>query len=187
MDTRIYNPPQLAKPCEVCVTPWSFQSLGIPLYVMNSTTPAAAAWLAAGLVTFVPFTIPEPMTVTKLFYGIGAAAGNVDMGLYNEDATRIVSVGSTAAAGANDVHVLDVADTVLNRGRYYIALVCDTVTTLTVFRTAPAAPIGQALGLLEQAGVTLPLSTGASPATFAKYTRASVPMMGLQGYRTFGP
>lgn len=182
-----YSPAILGRPAEVTINSWSYQSLGTPLFATNSTSPAAAAWLAAGLVIYVPFAVPEAVTVTKLFYGIGAAAGNVDMGIYDEAGVLIVSKGSTVAAGANVLHLLDVTDTALARGRYYCALVADTVTTLTIFRTAPVAGIAQSLGLLEQAGVTLPLSTGASPATFAKFTRASVPLVGLQGYRSVGP
>ena len=98
-----------------------------------------------------------------------------------------MSAGSTLAAGSNNIHVLEITDTVLARGAYYMALVADTTTTLTIGRISPAAGIAQSLGLLEQASVTLPLATNASPATFAKYTRASIPYLGVQGYRTIGP
>jgi len=179
--------PELARPGEVIITPTTEQSLGVAAYRASMTGWAAAAWPAANLVIFVPFYVPEPVTVTKLFAAIGVASGNIDLGIYAEDGTRLVSKGTTAAAGATDLQVLDVTDTVLARGTYYMAMVCDTVTTLTVLSVAPAAGILQAFGLLEQAGITMPLSTGASPATFAKYTRAYLPMMGVQGYRTFGP
>ena len=154
---------------------------------MAQTTVAVAAWPAAGLVIFYPFGIPEAMTVTKLLYGVGGANGNVDAGIYLPNGTLVVSAGTTAAAGSANVTALDITDTVLARGVYYMAFVCDTVTTLTIYSKAPAVGIGQSLGLLEQASVTLPLATHASPATFAKYTRAYVPYVGLQGYRTVGP
>lgn len=183
----LYSPPMLARPGEVTINPWSYQSIGTSLYAQLLGNPAAAAWPAAGLVIFVPFWIPEATTFTKIAFGVGVAAGNVDAGIYAEDGTRSVSVGTTAAAGSSVIQTLDITDTSLARGRYYMALVADTVTTLTIYRSAPAAGIPQSFGLLEQAGVTLPLSTGASPATFAKYTRAFVPLVAVQGYRTLGP
>lgn len=180
----------LAPPGQIVILPLSAQSIGPLLWTMGqvtSSTPGAAAWPASGLVIYIPFWVPEPMLVTKMMWVNGANAGNVDLGIYAEDGTLLVSSGSIAPAGGAIVQVTDVADTLLARGRYYMAMVADTVTTLTLGRYAPAAGLCQAMGLLEQASVTLPLSTGASPATFAKYTRAYVPMFGLQGYRTLGP
>lgn len=181
-----YHPLPAQRPGEVVVSPWSMQSIGVPMYTGGSLTIAAAAWPAIGLVIYVPFSVPEPVLVTKLWWGVGAAAGNLDCGLYQEDGTLIVSTGTTAAAGSAAVQSVDITDTLLARGAYYMALVADTTTTLTIERSAPAAGILQSYGLLEQASVTLPLATNASPATFAKYTRAYVPLFGLQGYRTVG-
>lgn len=177
----------LARPGEVIITPASYQSLGTALFRMNQAGASATAWPAAGLVIFVPFWIPEPVTFYKMFVAVAVSAGNFDAGIYAEDQTRLVSIGTTAAAGTNDTQVFDITDTTLARGRYYMAIVADTVTTLTVRAKLPAAGIAQSLGLLEQASVTLPLSTGASPATFAKYTRAYIPLFGVQSYRTLGP
>lgn len=180
-------PASKVRPGEVILDPWSYQSLGLVLQRMNTAGPLAVAWPAAGLVIFVPFWVPEPVTITKLFMGVGAAAGNLDCGIYAEDQTRLVSAGTTAAAGTIDLQVFDIADTTLARGRYYMAGVASTVTTLTLMASVPLQGICQSLGLLEQAGITLPLSTGASPATFAKYTRAYMPLIGAQGYRSIGP
>jgi hypothetical protein len=180
--------PALARPGEVIITPYSYQSLGVALRTMAQTDPAAAAWPAANLVIFVPFWVPEAVTMTKMFYGIGASGtANLDMGIYAEDGTRLVSSGSVAASGSTTTQVIDITDTTLARGRYYMAMEADTVTTFTAFSKAPAVGICQALGLLEQASVAIPLSTNASPATFAKYTRAYIPFVGVQGYRTVGP
>lgn len=183
-----YAPASLFAAGEVNINPWSWQSLGQSLYLLAQTGPSAGAWPASGLVIFVPFTVPEPVTITKVWWAKGAIAGNVDAGIYATDGTLLVSAGTTAvSAGANQVQVVDITDTTLGAGTYYMAMCADTTTTLTIDRVSPAAGICQGLGLLEQAGVTLPLSTGASPATFAVYTRAFIPRFGLQGYRAVGP
>lgn len=175
------------RPGEITINPWSMQSLGVPLYTIGQGAIGAAVWPAAGVVIFVPFRVPEPIVCTEMFWGVGAASGNLDCGIYKEDGTRLVSAGSTAAAGSSTIQVVAIASTTLARGRYYMALVADTGATLTVYRAAPVAGIAQSYGLLEQTSVTLPLSTNANPAVFAKYTRAYVPFVGIQGYRTVGP
>ena len=183
-----FQPPMLARPGEVTITPWSEHSLGLALMRMGQT-PTSAAWLAAGLVIYVPFRVAGPMVVTKLMLGIGSpnAGALCDIGIYDPNGNLLVSAGSTVPSVSVAMQVVDVADTVLARGTYYLAAVTDTIATLTIYRASPAAGIPQSLGLLEQASVTLPLSTGASPATFAKYTRASIPLVGLQAHRGIGP
>lgn len=184
----MFTPPALGR-SDFLILPLSSQSVGSAIWNMGqvtSSTPSAAAWPAANLVIYTPFWVPEAVTITKLLWVNGAVAGNVDVGVYAEDGTRLVSIGSTAVSGANAIQVADVTDTAIARGRYYTAMVADTITTLTIGSYVPAAGICQAIGLLEQAGVTLPLSTNASPATFAKYTRAYIPMLAVLGHRTFG-
>lgn len=184
----LYTPPSLARPGEITITPWSYQSLATSMFTMTATAPVANAWPTANTVIFVPFTIPEAMTVTKMFCGIANAAGNIDLGIYNENQTLVISIGTTIASGSNTLQVLDITDTTLARGRYYMAMVADTVVTLTIISSVLlAAGICQSMGLLQQASVTLPLSTNANPAVFAKYTQAYVPYFGVQGYRTIGP
>lgn len=183
----MFWPSGLARPGELIISPWSQQSLGVEFTIMAILPTTAAVWPAAGLAIFVPFTLPEPMLVTKLWYSPGVASGNCDLAIYDEAGNILVSSGSQVVAGSATVTPIDVTDTVIPRGRAYMAMCADTGATLTVNRAAPAAGILQSFGLLEQAGITLPLSSGANPATFAKYTRAYVPLFGFQGYRTIGP
>jgi len=183
-----YASPALARPGEITITPWSYQSLGTEMYVSNLPV-TSQNWPTANLVIYVPFSIPEPMMITKLFWGNGAAvAGNYDVGVYDSAGTRLVSSGSTGQSGTSRLQVVDVIDTVIARGLFYLALCGDTAgSTSRVLACVPAAGIAQSFGLLQQASVTLPLSTNASPATFAIYATALIPLVGLQGYRTGGP
>lgn len=184
-----FSPPALARPGEMFISPWAWQSLGAPMWAQALTLPSSNNYIAANVVCFYPFGLPEPAVVTKLYWVNGAAvAGNYDAGVYDEAGTLLVSTGSVAAASANAFQVTDVTDTTLARGRYYMAIVSDTSgATQTIISLVPAAGILQSLGMLEQAGVTLPLATNASPATFAKYTRAFIPYTGALLYRAVGP
>ncbi len=183
-----YYAPLLQPPGAVMVGTWSPNALGIQLTAAVLTV-ATANWIAANVAVFVPFSVIEPTLVTKVWWANGSAvAGNIDVGIFSTAGNVLTSAGSTAQAGINAVQAVDVADVTLARGDYYLGMVSDTSgITQKVSAASPAAGISQSLGLLEQAAVTLPFSTGANPATFAKYTRAFVPLVGFQGYRTVGP
>jgi hypothetical protein len=138
---------------------------------------------------FVPFTVPEAVTITKMGWGNGSAvAGNLDIGLFQEDGTLIVAAGSTAQAGTSRIQVVDITDTTIARGRYYIGLTSDTSgITQKVLSLLPTAGIAQALGLLQDSSCAPPFSSSANPATFVAYAQAFIPLVVAQGYRTLGP
>lgn len=184
-----YSPAFLNRPAEVTVTAWSYQSLGESLVAVQATSPTSQNYIAANVVIYIPFWVPTPATAMKMVMPTGsAAAGNVDLGIYGTDGTLLVSTGTTALTVVTNTQEFNITDTTLTRGLYYMAIVSDTSgVTQKVIASLPAAGILQSFGLLEQASVTLPLATNASPATFAKYTRAFIPMFGVQFYRTAGP
>jgi hypothetical protein len=185
LDSIVYQPPSLNRPGVVMITPWSYQSLGDVLVAMSQGSPTSQNFVTANLAVFVPFSVPEPVMITKMFWGNGTAvAGNLDAGIYDEAGTRLVSTGTTAQAGVSSVQVANVTDTVLARGVYYLAFASDTSgITQKVLAALPAAGIPQSLGLLQMAtAFVLPSSV-----TYAKYASAFVPLVGCQGYRTVGP
>jgi hypothetical protein len=183
-----YLPPALARPGQVTITPWSYQGIGPQLRAVAGA-PSSQNYVTASLVVFIPFWVPEAVTFTKMFWVNGSAvAGNLDVGIYATDGTRLVSSGSVAQATISVLQAVDITDTTVARGQYYMAMLSDTSgTTQKVLANVTAAGVWQSFGLLQQASVTIPLSTNASPATFAKYASAFCPMLGVQGYRTIGP
>jgi hypothetical protein len=149
--------------------------------------PNSQNFVTANLAVFIPFGVPEPVTITKLGWGNGSTsgAGNLDAGIYDTAGTLLVSTGSTAQnATIVSPQVVDVTDTTLARGVYYLALASDTSgATQKVMAVIPAAGIPQAYGLLQMAAAfALPAT-----ATFAIYASAFVPLVFAQGYRTVGP
>jgi hypothetical protein len=182
---QVWTPEYRDRPGEITINPWSYQSLGPALNQAGQGTPATQNFVTANLAVFIPFWVPEPIVIYKMGWGNGAAvAGNLDCGIYSEAGSKLVSSGSTAASGTSVIQAVDVGDTTLARGRYYLALASDTSgATQKVIAVLPAAGIGQSLGLLQTAAAfALPASV-----TFAKYASAFVPMVFAQGYRTVGP
>lgn len=139
-------------------------------------SPATAAYPAANLAIYVPFYVAAPMNVQSVVWTNGATAGgNIDVGIYNEDATKVVSLGSTSRGTAStSVTTTSLTDTVIGAGRYYMGFLLDATSNMIAW--TPAAGIAEALGVLEQAvgSATLP-----SPATFAVTTRAYIPQFGI--------
>ena len=121
---------------------------------LNFTNSGAVP--AADMAVYSPVLVKRRCIVRRLFLSVLGAAGNVDIGVYDALGTRLVSSGLTAAA--SDLTV-DVTDTVIGPGLYYLAFLGDTVTTLTVISQLSSAPFPAAAGIRAQqmgAGGSLP-------------------------------
>lgn len=159
----------------VMITPWSRNALGIELG--GAPSLASATWPTANLAIYVPFALDESVTVVKGFWhNGGAVSGNVDIGIYNEAGTKQVSIGSTAQSGTDVIQEVNIADTPLTAGRYYMALACDNTTA--TFRRVGAgatAEITKTFGIAQQASAfALPAS-----ATLAVPAQTYLPLFGF--------
>lgn len=108
---------------------------------------SAAAWPVANTATLTKVRTAKPITVSSVTIFIGAAAGNVDVGIYSLTGStwnRLASSGSTAAAGTNAVQTINLTAPIALSPHvdYWIAVVADTTTTLTIGRLAPPAALG---------------------------------------------
>jgi hypothetical protein len=149
---------------------WDYGNMG------GTTFGVAGAWPANNLALYIPFLVEQTCTAYKMAFEVGAQAGNYDVGIYSEGGVRLVSKGSTAVPGAG-LAVVDITDTLLTPGVYYMAMNVDTTTTLTIQRiVAPASIFLQLAGMQQQAvgAVTLP-----NPATFANPGQAYVPSVAV--------
>lgn len=127
-----------------------------------------AIWPTANLAKFVPVIVPVTVTVKKMVFWVGTSSGNYDIGIYDEHANRLVSLGSTAMPAAGIV-VTDITDTTIGPGVYFLALVVSN-TTATVGRIQPTSGrLTQACGVMQQA-TALPLPDPAVFATPGAYT-----------------
>jgi len=96
---------------------------------IQGATTAAAAWPSANRAVAVAFYLDQPATIVKASWiNGGTVNGNVDVGVYDEQFHRLVSSGSTAQSGASVVQTVDIADTLLKPGTYFMALVSSSAT-----------------------------------------------------------
>jgi hypothetical protein len=167
-------------------SPTALRSIHAELAVLNSfntgavNARASAVWNAVSKIMFMPVPCPGPFTVMKFACENGAAvSGNLDMGLYTPEGQLIVSTGSTAQSGTSGWQVIDVTDTAVPPGWYYLAMVLDNVTG-TNDRLGSLAALKRMYGCREQLS-TFPLPTSA---TFAVVTDAYIPSFMAMGVVT---
>lgn len=106
------------------INPWSSDSLG-PSFRIPSNAALGASSSAANVANealFFPFRIYVPTTAVKMSYIVGSTAnGNVDLGIYDWQKNLLVSSGSTAQGSINTLQTIDITDTKLAPGRYFMA------------------------------------------------------------------
>lgn len=137
-----------------------------------ATQPGSTAWPAANRAIFVPIRLGYPATVYKLVIGGGTtAAGNFDVGIYDASGNKLVSSGATAKSASVE-HILDITDTVIGPGLYYLALAADGTNNYVAWvPPAPAIQNARLLGILQAAtSYTLPATV-----TFAACTSGYLP------------
>lgn len=124
----------------------------------------SGASLSANLAMLVPFTIYEPVTVRQLAWFNGSTvAGNVDVGIIQENKVRVGSTGSTAMSGASTTQIVNVTDFTLRPGGYFFDMVSDSSTatfngwtfngnflrSMGHYEAATSFPIPSTLGTLQ--------------------------------------
>jgi len=158
----------------VTISPYHQCSVGATIGSMGG--PYSSTWASASRAIFVPFRIPRSILVLNMWTYNGAAVGNnLDIGIYSKDGTRLVSSGSTAQAGINVIQTLDITDTLIGPGLFYMALSFDG-TVSTVFRSLPGNIVfPRILGMVSMNNAfPLPAS-----AVFATLASSTIPVFGL--------
>lgn len=142
-------------------------------HVANYT---AAAWPAANRAIYIPFVVDTPVTAKQMFWENGGVAGTTDVGIYDRNFARLVSLTATTNAGS--IQIGNITDTLLEDGTYYMGMLASTVTTQTYWSATltGAIPALRAAGCAQQAvgSATLP-----NPATPAVIASSYVPFVGV--------
>lgn len=141
----------------------------------STTTYSATAWPAANRAIYVPFWLPASATVTGLSFLTGAAAGNYDVGLYNQNFALLEAKGSTAVAAGLNEFTFTRPHRLRAGVLHYFALVCSS-TSATPFKNCSAVVHAITSGSAQEALGSTALPSTATPATMAS---AYVPMFAL--------
>jgi len=150
----------------VTIDPNSMCSLG---YASYTGAAVSVAWQSANRAIYIPFRISRSILVLNMYTFNGAVVnGNLDIGIYDKHGTRIVSSGSTAQAGVSSIQTLNITDTVIGPGLFYMALALSTNGTILFQNTGATGMFMKAMGLAQQANA-FPLPANATFATYTDY------------------
>jgi hypothetical protein len=140
------------------------QSLGYDLLGVGGTF-AAAAWPAVNRALYIPFYLDQLTIFDRIVVFSSAAAGNVDVGLFNGlSFAKLVSSGSTAVVAG--YQPIAVTATTLPPGFYLWGMSSDTAgATQTWFRWAPADLARVLITGVKQEAAAFPLPATATPAS----------------------
>jgi hypothetical protein len=158
----------------------SYEAMFDLLAPLADAATGGGAWPAANRALLVPFEIASPRVVTEIvWYNGSGISGNVDAGIYTTAGGRIVSTGSTAQSGSTAQQVVDITDTLLLPGVYYMALAMDNGTG-TIVRWQNYGTQQLIASGMQQAATAFPLP---DPVTLANPATNYVPCMAL-GFQT---
>lgn len=136
-----------------------------------TTAGASTTWWNGNYAAYYPLLVPTVCVAKRLWWTNGAtvsASYNVDVGIYADagfaPAAKLVSTGSTAQGTASEVQFVDITDTVLAPGRYWLAMTASS-TSATFFYTS-LGTMYNALFCFQQA-TALPLPATATAAESA--------------------
>lgn len=151
-------------PAPNIISPYSHDSCGGMLNMLSFITAPASATLTQNQAYYFPFWLEQEATAKKMAVQVGATSnGTVDAGIYDEQFNYVISSGATGQGSINAVQELDITDTVLPPGNYWMALSLSSATG-TVFRLAASDEIAipQAPCLTQASAHPLP-TTVATP------------------------
>lgn len=133
-------------------TMWMGSNDALGLEILDIKNTWASAVYTANLGVYVPFVLSAPATVAKVWWYNGTVvSGSTDVGVYDvAGTTKIIASGAQTNSGTSVLQIIDVTDTALGIGRYWLALTCDNATQ-TFFRMNSGVQYLDAIGVKQQA------------------------------------
>ncbi len=112
---------------------------------MATSGNGSIAWPSANKPIAIPFRVFQGMTVYQLGWqnGSGTMTDSFDIGIYDASWNRKIAGGGTARSGAGNVQWVDVTDTFIPVGKYYLVGANNGTTA------------SQALDVMSGSGITV--------------------------------
>jgi hypothetical protein len=148
------------------VSLWSYIGWLSPVTVGGASS---ATYASAARAVYYPIIIPAGCVVRRVWWANGATTtggATIEVGVYADSGygpgAKLVS-GSATQGTASEVQFVDVTDTTLPPGLYWIAIMSSSATNTTLFRgTVPQAGAADAAVLFHQTSAN-PLPATATP------------------------
>ena len=130
MGRNYYSDGRLLDPGPLYITSTGrFAVAGLVQRFLTAGAIATITWPTNNLAVYAPIVLPIRFTVARFLVSNGNnLTGNVDVGLYNQAGTRLLSTGSTARSGSTINQYIGITDQSFPPGTYYLALVGSSTT-----------------------------------------------------------
>lgn len=136
-----------------------------------------STWPTANDALFIPFTIRRYALVQRMFsINNNVASGNLDLGIFTSDGTRIVSTGSTAQSGTSQKQFFPLFSPprYLSPNQYYMAIAMNNTTG--GIRRLNISIIRQQMAGMLKATSAFPLPASV---VFTTVTATYIPLIGM--------
>lgn len=154
--------------------------LGTLILATNTSGIPATATYTANQARYCPIVIYRSCTAFRFWFRTsGVQTGNYDVGIYDENGTRLVSSGSTALPTTQNAVMVDITDTPLTAGRYYLAHAISSGTSSQAVGNASIVTLRSYGNVTQASALPLPATM-----TFGSSGESSSPIMGIdvRGY-----
>ncbi len=167
-------------PLPLFINVWSRYGAGLETrYQSGGLTIASSAWPAANLAIYIPFWLPFPYPVQRLYWSNGSAAGdNWDAAIYTKGGAKLYSPGSTGGSGNSaSQYVTPGTPFVIGPGRYYWGISHSSTTANRAYASAtPSVAVLRMMGVLQEALGSIALPSNMTPVAPAN---AFLPTVGM--------
>ncbi len=165
------------------ICPWSENALGIGVKAYNSL--GSAAWPTANAALGYPFIVEDiGYTINKAWMeSVGNANGvHVDIGVYDENYSKVASLGSTAWTNASLIQTFTFSQ-YLKPGRYFAVIASDsTGMGNEIIKNGGGDGLAWRIYGCFKATTSFPLPSTITPAT---YGDDNIPIFGFSGVSAF--
>jgi hypothetical protein len=119
---------------------------------------------------YIPILIPWPYPMKRIWiYNGTAISGNVDLGLYSRQGSKVVSTGSFAHAGASAMQYRSLSY-LISPGSYFLAFSCDNGTSnFQRFSLSSGGISAREIGMLTQTSA-FPLPAVMTPVNYSGFS-----------------
>ena len=109
-------------------TRWCPGFMALHTYSQTWNVATVMQFPVANKAMYMPFKLPWPYPIKRLFVGCGfASGGNYDFGIYSSSGTKLVSTGSIAYTVSSNLAFAN-ANILLAPGNYYFALAASSTS-----------------------------------------------------------
>lgn len=125
--------------------------------ITSLAATTASSTLSSSNIVLYQVVVTEPYRVRRFWWQNGVTVnGNVDVGVFAEDGTRIASTGSTAQSGSSTMQQVS-ADFTLGIGRYWIGLASTSSTGTFAGKTGTGVNM---LSVRDASGLAMHVTVG---------------------------